>query len=71
VSTSRISTADASAAYRIPARTIRRWHTEGRLTDPQIERGKYLWDRNEIDQLAQQRNGHRLHRAPQMTHHQQ
>jgi predicted site-specific integrase-resolvase len=64
VSRTLITTADAAAIYRIPARTIRRWHAEGRLTDPVTEHGRYLWNREEIDQLAQLRSGHRLRPAP-------
>lgn len=50
--TERISTQQAARQYDIPERTIRRWHTEGRLTDPQ-RRGRALWwNILEIDQLA-------------------
>ncbi|MEV0149087.1 MULTISPECIES: MerR family transcriptional regulator [unclassified Nonomuraea] len=59
-----ITTGDAAAIYCIPARTIRRWHAEGRLTDPLVDRGRYLWNRGEIDQLARLRSGHRLRPAP-------
>jgi transposase len=55
VSVQRISTAQAARKYKIPARTIRRWHAEGRLCDPQ-RRGRTLWwDVMEIDQLAEWR----------------
>lgn len=56
----RITTADASRLYGIPARTIRRWHTEGRITDPEIRHGKHWWLHSEIDQLAQLRGTSRL-----------
>lgn len=53
--TQRISTEQAARKYEIPARTIRRWHAEGRLTDPQ-KRGRTLWwSVLEIDQLAEWR----------------
>lgn len=55
--TQRISTAQAERQYGIPARTIRRWHAEQRLTDPE-RRGRTLWwDVLEIDQLAAWRRG--------------
>ena len=64
----RISTADAARIYRIPARTIRRWHTEGRITDPQRHGRRLMWNADEIDQLAAQRAGRaRLRRANVMT----
>lgn len=66
----RISTADAALLYRIPARTLRRWHTEGRITARRDGRN-YLWNCDELDQLADQRAGHRLPRTPLMAHHQQ
>lgn len=53
--TQRISTRQAARDYGIPERTIRRWHAEGRLTDPQ-KRGRTLWwSVLEIDQLAEWR----------------
>jgi hypothetical protein len=53
--TQRISTGQAARTYGIPERTIRRWHAEGRLTDPE-KRGRTLWwDVLEIDQLAEWR----------------
>ena len=53
--TRRISTGQAASHYGIPARTIRRWHAEGRLTDPE-RRGRALWwNVLEIDQLAEWR----------------
>jgi transposase len=53
--TERISTEQAAREYGIPARTIRRWHAEGRLCDPE-RRGRALWwDVLEIDQLAEWR----------------
>jgi transposase len=53
--TQRISTRQASREYGIPERTIRRWHAEGRLCDPE-RRGRTLWwDVMEIDQLAEWR----------------
>lgn len=60
----RITTADAARIYHIPARTIRRWHAEGRTTDPVFDRGKAMWLASEIDQLAAQRDGSRLRRRP-------
>ena len=66
----RITTADAARIYHIPARTIRRWHTEGRTTDPLVIKGKLWWLREEIDQLAHLRGGSRLPVARPMTHHQ-
>lgn len=53
----RISTKDAEAIYDIPERTIRRWHAEGRITDPVAEKGRLLWNTDEIDQMAQLRHG--------------
>ena len=61
--TRRITTADASRLYGIPARTIRRWHAEGRITDPEIQHGRYLWLETEIDQMCQLRGGSRLRRS--------
>lgn len=62
--TSRITTADAAHAYDIPERTIRRWHAEGRTTEPLVHGNKLWWLRNEIDQLAHQRKNTRLPRRP-------
>ncbi|WP_214103222.1 MerR family transcriptional regulator [Acrocarpospora catenulata] len=56
----RISTAAASRLYGIPARTIRRWHAEGRITGPEVDKGRHLWLQSEIDQLAQLRGTSRL-----------
>lgn len=70
MSAPRITTADASIIYNIPARTLRRWHTEGRITAHRDGRN-YTWDCAELDQLADQRAGYRLPRTPLMTHHQQ
>jgi predicted site-specific integrase-resolvase len=64
----RITTRDAEALYGIPARTIRRWYTEGRLTDPVIDKGRYLWMQTEIDQMHQLRGASRLRRPRSMTH---
>ena len=47
----------------IPARTIRRWHAEGRITDPEIDKGRYLWLETEIDQMRQLRGASRLRRS--------
>jgi hypothetical protein len=69
--TGRITTSDAARIYHIPARTIRRWHTEGRTTDPVVVKGKLWWLQEEIDQLAHQRGASRLRATPRMTHHQQ
>lgn len=64
-----MSTADASRIYHIPARTIRRWHTEGRITAPVRDKGRLLWDAEQIDQLARLRAGRaRLRRTNVMTH---
>ena len=63
----RITTADAEAIYGIPARTIRRWWAEGRITDPEIRHGRYWWLLSEIDQLAHQRHKSRLTRTPHLT----
>lgn len=63
----RISTADAALLYRIPARTLRRWHTEGRITVHRDGRN-LLWDCAELDQLTEQRGGGRLPRTPVMAH---
>lgn len=65
----RISTADAAKIYGIPARTIRRWHTEGRITDPVNDHGRYMWNAAEIDQMAALRHGRaRLRRANIVAH---
>lgn len=64
----RITTADAASCYGIPARTIRRWHTEGRITDPEVRDGKHWWLLSEIDQMAELRGGSRLRKVPVMTH---
>ncbi|MFI6296723.1 hypothetical protein ACIBEJ_34395 [Nonomuraea sp. NPDC050790] len=63
----RISTAEAAYMYKIPARTLRRWHAEGRIT---VERDgrNLLWSRTELDQLTKLRGNTRLPRMPQMTH---
>ncbi|MGI5288043.1 helix-turn-helix domain-containing protein [Nonomuraea polychroma] len=61
--TSRISTADAAVIYHIPARTLRRWVNEGRLTSQRQGRA-ILVNCDELDQLADLRDGHRLPRAP-------
>ena len=64
----RISTKDAAKIYGIPERTIRRWHTEGRLTDPERDGHRLLWNVDEIDQMAQLRHGRmRLRRTNVMT----
>ena len=64
----RITTADAARIYKVPARTIRRWHTEGRTTDPVAIKGRLHWDAGEIDQLAALRSGRaRLRRVNVMT----
>lgn len=52
-----ISTARAARHYGIPARTIRRWHAEGRLTDPQKRGHTLWWNVMELDQLAEWRRG--------------
>lgn len=52
----RISTKDAESIYGIPERTIRRWHAEGRMTDPEHDGHKLMWDADEIDQLARWRH---------------
>lgn len=62
----RISTADAAQLYRIPARTLRRWHQEGRITVHRDGRNLW-WDCNELDQLAEQRGAGRLPRTPVMA----
>ncbi|MDF5758597.1 helix-turn-helix domain-containing protein [Spongiactinospora sp. TRM90649] len=62
-STQRISTADAARIYRIPARTIRRWHSEGRLTATRDGK-RLLWSCAELDQLADLRGASRLPRTP-------
>ena len=67
----RITTSAASSLYGIPPRTIRRWHAEGRLTNPETDGKRLLWLQGEIDQLAELRGGGRLPPAPRMTHHQQ
>lgn len=64
----RITTADAEAIYGIPARTIRRWHAEGRITDPLVDKGRYLWLETEIDQMCQLRGVSRLPRSRSMAH---
>ncbi|WP_329520523.1 MerR family transcriptional regulator [Spirillospora sp. NBC_01491] len=62
----RISTRDAARIYRIPARTIRRWHAEGRITEPEMRKGCAYWDAEEIEQMAELRTGRRrLPRAGQ------
>lgn len=63
----RISTADAEFLYQIPARTLRRWHTEGRIT-VQRDGRNLLWDCDELDQLAEQRGDSRLPKTPVMAH---
>ena len=64
-----MSTADAERIYQIPARTIRRWHSEGRITAPVRDKGRLLWDAEQIDQMAALRTGRaRLRRANVMTH---
>lgn len=63
----RISTADAALLYRIPARTLRRWHQEGRIT-VQRDGRNLLWSCAELDQLADQREAGRLPRTPVMAH---
>lgn len=64
----RVSTKDAAKIYGIPERTIRRWHTEGRITDPAIDHGRYMWNAAEIDQMAALRRGRvRLRRRNVMT----
>jgi excisionase family DNA binding protein len=68
VSSPRITTADAATIYRIPVRTIRRWVEEGRLTSTRNGR-TILVSCDELDQLADQRNGRRLPRTPLMAHH--
>jgi hypothetical protein len=68
-SITRISTADAAKLYGIPARTIRRWHDEGRITGPAINHGRYMWNAEEIDQMARLRHGRaRLRRANIVAH---
>jgi len=64
----RITTSDAEAIYGIPARTIRRWHTEGRITDPEVDKGKLMWLETEIDQMRQLRGKTRLRRSGSMAH---
>lgn len=60
-----ISTRDASRIYKIPERTIRRWHTEGRITDPEVVGGRLMWNHEEIVQMAAMRRGRtRLPRSP-------
>jgi predicted site-specific integrase-resolvase len=63
----RISTADAALLYRIPARTLRRWHAEGRITVHREGRNLW-WNLDELDQLAGQRGEGRLPRTPVMAH---
>jgi predicted site-specific integrase-resolvase len=67
--TDRISTGDAEATYGIPARTLRRWRQEGRITEPVTKNGQKWWLLSEIDQLAQLRGRNRLPRRPVMTDH--
>lgn len=52
-----ISTADAEEIYGIPARTIRRWYTEGRVTQPEMVKGRLMWNHEEIIQMAGHRKG--------------
>lgn len=52
-----MSTADAERIYRIPARTIRRWHAEGRITDPVTVQGRAMWNPDEIEQMVAHRAG--------------
>ncbi len=64
----RITTADAARIYKVPARTIRRWCDEGRITEPIAIKGRLHWDAGEIDQLAALRKGRvRLRRVSVMT----
>lgn len=64
----RITTADAARIYKVPARTIRRWHAEGRTTEPVVIKGRLHWEAEEIDQLAALRKGRaRLRRVSVMT----
>jgi hypothetical protein len=60
----RMTTKEITELYGIPARTLRRWHAEGRMTDPIVERGRFLWSLDEIDQLSALRGRGRLPRAP-------
>lgn len=69
MSTTRITTSDVTANYGIPARTLRRWREQGRITDPTIKDGKLWWLLSEIDQLAELRGGFRLPRTPVMADH--
>lgn len=63
-----MTTRDAAKIYGVPGRTIRRWHAEGRLTDPVKRQGRLLWNPDEIEQLASLRKGTtRLARAPACT----
>lgn len=46
-----LPTKDAARVYRVPERTLRRWHTEGRITARR--RGRcWLWDAFEVEELA-------------------
>lgn len=51
----RIRVVDAATTCRIPARTIRRWIAQGRLTAVRSGR-EYLIDPLELDQLAEMRD---------------
>ncbi|WP_157251106.1 helix-turn-helix domain-containing protein [Nonomuraea typhae] len=58
-----LTTTDAQRIYDIPARTIRRWIHEGRLTHQRDGR-TILVSCDELDQLADIRAGRRLPRTP-------
>jgi predicted site-specific integrase-resolvase len=62
-----VSTADAARIYRVPARTIRRWYTEGRITEPVRHQGRLFWDAEQIAQLVRLRGVSRLRKSPVMA----
>lgn len=64
--TNRITTAEAADIYHIPARTLRRWANEGRLTTTRQGR-TILLNPDELDQLSDLRADTRLPRSPRTT----